>query len=196
VINKIRNMITQAFKGFKLELYMGNHNLHLGCGNKILDNFINVDYYNNKYSDKLFNLNEKLPYDSNSIDLIYSDNVFEHINNFLQLIQECNRILKPGGTLIIRVPYFKSKHAFVDPTHINFFTIQSMDYYIKDTYFYKNYKFFEESFRNLEIFFDPNRCSILKKIVEYYAIKRPNVFENSILSNLIVFSNIIFVLKK
>lgn len=196
MINKIKDMISYLSKNFELESYMGDNNLHLGCGNKILDNFINVDYYNNKYANKLVNLNEKLPYPSESIDLIYSDNVFEHIQNFLQLMQKCNRVLKPGGALIIKVPYFKSKHAYVDPTHINFFTIQSMDYYIKDTYFYKNYKFFEESFKSLVIFLDPNKCSILKKIAGYYAIKRPNVFENSILSNLFVFHNIVFILRK
>jgi len=196
MINKIKDIVKHLSKNFVLGSYMGDNNLHLGCGNKILDNFINVDYYNNKYADKLVNLNEKLPYQSESIDLIYSDNVFEHIQNFLQLMQECNRVLKPNGTLIIKVPYFKSKHAFVDPTHINFFTIQSMDYFVKNTYFYKNYKFFEESIRTLEIFLDPNKCSIFEKIVGYYAIKRPNLFENSILSNLFVFHNIVFILRK
>jgi len=196
MIKKIKGMISYLSKNFALESYMGDNNLHFGCGNKILDNFINVDYYNKKYANELVDLNEKLPYQSDSIDLIYSDNVFEHIQNFLQLMQECNRILKPGGTLIVKVPYFKSKHAFVDPTHVNFFTIQSMDYYVKNKYFYDEYKFFEESFKSLEVFLDPNNCSILKKIVGYYAIKRPNVFENSILSNLFVFHNIVFVLKK
>lgn len=179
-----------------LKDYMGEKNLNLGCGNKPLKNFINVDYYNKTYADIIADLNQNLPFKSESIDLIYSDNVFEHIENFINLIQECYRILKKGGVLIIKVPYFKSKHAFVDPTHKKFFTIQTMDYFVKNTYFNKEYKFFDEAFESLEIFLDYDNKSFLKKLISIYSIKRPDHFENSILSNLFVFHNIIYILRK
>ncbi len=108
-----------------------------------------------------------------------------------------HRVLKDDeGILIIKVPYFKSKHAFVDPTHKNFFTVQSMDYYIKDTYFNNEYKFFLETFESIEIYLDPNRNGFIKRILELIAIKKPNFFENSILSSLFVFHNIVYVLRK
>jgi SAM-dependent methyltransferase len=146
-LSKIYNEI---IKEYDLNQYVGKKNLHFGCGNKPLKGFINVDFYNKTYADDIVDLNKELPYLSESINLIYSDNVFEHINNLLELIRECNRVLKKGGVLIIKVPYFKSKHAFVDPTHINFFTIQSMNYYIKNTYFNDEYKFFDEAFESTE----------------------------------------------
>lgn len=189
-------LIDEFHKKFSLDNYIGQKNLHFGCGNKPLKDFINIDFYNKKYADEIVDLNQKLPYENESIDLIYSDNVFEHIQNLLGLIQECNRVLKKGGHLIIKVPYFKSKHAFVDPTHIRFFTIQSMDYYVKNKYFYDEYKFFEESFESLEIYLDGEEKSFFKKLVSIYAIKRPNHFENSIWSNLFVFHNITYVLRK
>lgn len=127
--------------------------------------------------------------------MIYSDNVFEHIEKLLLLVRKCHRILKVGGYLVIKVPYFKSKHAFVDPTHVNFFTIHTLDYFIKGTYFYEEYRFFEESFQVLDIFLDINN-RFWKKLISIYAIKRPNNFENSILSNLFIFHNIIYVLRK
>lgn len=181
---------------YNLENYIGKKNLHLGCGNKPMKNFINVDYYNKQYADEIVNLNQRLPYEAESIDLIYSDNVFEHIENLLGLIKECHRVLKKGGTLIIKVPYFKSKHAFVDPTHINFFTIQSMDYFVKDTYFNNEYRFFEESFESMDIFLDAHEKSIFKKLISIYAIMRPNNFENSIWSSVFVFHNIVYILRK
>ena len=193
MINKIKKEFT---KEYNLNAYLGKKNLHLGCGNKPMKGFINVDYYNKKYADEIVDLNQSLPYESESIDFIYSDNVFEHIDNLLDLIKECNRVLKKDGTLIIRVPYFKSKHAFVDPTHINFFTIQSMDYYVKNTYFNNEYKFFDEVFESMDIFLDPVNKSLFKKLISIYAIKRPNHFENSIFSNIFVFHNIIYVLRK
>lgn len=193
ILQKIRAKLN---KKYNLKDYIGKKNLHLGCGNKPMKDFINVDYYNKTYADDIVDLNKGLPYESNSIDLIYSDNVFEHIVNLLNLIKECHRVLKKGGVLIVKVPYFKSKHAFVDPTHINFFTIQSMDYYVKGKYFNEEYKFFDETFESMDIFLDYDNKSFLKKIIGIYAIARPNHFENSIWSNLFIFHNITYVLRK
>ncbi|MEM2538331.1 MAG: class I SAM-dependent methyltransferase [Candidatus Methanomethylicia archaeon] len=196
VIKKLQKILHELSKQFILEDYMGEKNLNLGCGNRPLKNFINIDYWNTKYADEVVDLNQILPYEDESIDLIYSDNVFEHVQNLIGLIKECHRVLKKDGYLIIRVPYFKSKHAFVDPTHVHFFTVQSMDYFVEGTYFYNQYRFFDESFSKLEIFFEPQSKSFVRKIVSLYATKRPNQFENSIWSNIFVFHNIIYVLKK
>lgn len=193
---QLNQLKKEIIKKYDLNNYKSQKNLHLGCGNKALKDFINIDFYNKTCADEIIDLNKALPYDTESVDLIYSDNVFEHIENLLQLIQECNRILKKGGYLVIKVPYFKSKHAFVDPTHIKFFTIQSMDYYIKGKYFYNEYKFFEECFESLEIFLDNGEQSFLRKMIAFYAIKRPDHFENSLWSNLFVFHNITYILKK
>ena len=161
-------------------------------------NFINVDYYNRDNADLIADLENDLPYANESIDFIYSDNVFEHIKNLLGLIKECHRVLKKGGVLALKVPYFKSRHSYVDPTHCNFFTLQSMDYYCAGTIFNKYYKFFNEVFAELEIFIDPQeeKKGFLRKLVEKYALRNPHQYENSILSTLIVFNNIVYVLRK
>lgn len=194
-MKKIKNIFKLYRKKFELTNYKGTINLNLGCGNKPLIDFINIDYHNQKYADIVADLNSRLPFCDNTINLIYSDNVFEHIEKLLLLIQDCHRVLKIDGYLIIKVPYFRSNYAFVDPTHVNFFTIQSMDYFIKTTYFHEEYRFFEESFQNLDIFLDTNN-GFWKKIISIYAIKRPNIFENSIWSNLWIFHNIIYILRK
>jgi SAM-dependent methyltransferase len=184
-------------KNFNINQYTSGNNIHLGCGNRPLSNFINVDYYNRKHADLIADLEKDLPYSSESIDFIYSDNVFEHIKNLLGLMKECHRVLRMGGFLAVKVPYFKSRHAYVDPTHRNFFTLQSMDYYCADSYFNQYYKFFDESFTELEIFIDPDqKKGTLRKLMEKYALRRPNQYENSILSTLIVFNNLVYVLRK
>ena len=38
-----------------------------------------------------------LPFDNNSIDFIFSDQVFEHVQNYSETILELNRVLKPDG---------------------------------------------------------------------------------------------------
>jgi len=40
-------------------------------------------------------------------------------------------VLRPGGRVVIQVPYFRSIDAFSDPTHKHFFTAQSLDYFVE-----------------------------------------------------------------
>jgi len=47
---------------------------------------------------------ESLPYELNSFDFIVSCDVFEHVQNVKQAIQECFRVLKPGGKLFAVFP--------------------------------------------------------------------------------------------
>lgn len=49
---------------------------------------------------------ESLPYDSNHFDFIVSYDVFEHVQNIEQVMQECYRVLKPGGKLLAIFPGF------------------------------------------------------------------------------------------
>jgi predicted SAM-dependent methyltransferase len=52
------------------------------------------------------NLNKKLPWKDNSIDVIYMGDVLEHFTreDGFRLLKECNRILKHMGILRVRVP--------------------------------------------------------------------------------------------
>lgn len=169
---------------------------NLGCGNKPIEGFINIDYYNTTYCDLNMNLEEPMPLESNSADLIFADNVFEHIDKILQLIQECHRVLKPGGRLIVIVPYFKSKFAFVDPTHRHFFTLSSFDYYVEKTYNSTHYSFFQEKFRSLCVLVDGGEPGIFKRMLLRLAKLNPDYYENSPLSTLFPFKSIVFIASK
>ncbi len=196
-INKfIREFRLNLNQRFDLNKYTGAVNLNLGCGNRPLRGFVNVDKYNRKYADEIYDLNKEIPVKSDSVDLVYSDNVFEHISNILDLMKECQRILKPGGHLVTRVPYFKSKSAFVDPTHVNYFTVRSMDYFVKGTYFYDQYRFFDNSFRQKKILLDPDRSSIIGRLPKALFLTASDYLEDSLWSSLIIYENIVYILKK
>lgn len=47
---------------------------------------------------------EKLPWENNSFDLVTAWEVFEHLENPHFIINEIERVLKPGGTLVISMP--------------------------------------------------------------------------------------------
>jgi 2-polyprenyl-3-methyl-5-hydroxy-6-metoxy-1,4-benzoquinol methylase len=56
------------------------------------------------FSFRRCNLEEGIPYDDASFDLVYSGEVIEHLYNPDHMLEECRRVLKPGGLLIISTP--------------------------------------------------------------------------------------------
>ena len=80
--------------------------LHLGCGAKhIYEGFINVDKYTK--DDRITNFDmAELPYDKNSVDLIYSSHALEHLNyrTAMAAIKNWADVLKPGGELYLAIP--------------------------------------------------------------------------------------------
>ena len=72
---------------------------------------------------------EKLPYDDNSIDVLTANNVFEHLGDgFIFALNECHRVLKPGGQLLGVVPVANTKVALADITHKRVFVRESFGY--------------------------------------------------------------------
>lgn len=56
-----------------------------------------------------------LPFEDNAYDFIICNHVLEHIPNDLKAMQELYRVLAPGGTAILQVPYEKDRaHTFED----------------------------------------------------------------------------------
>lgn len=86
-------------------------NLNLACGNSYVANsdWINLDYVSSSPYVRQANLLETLPFDSNSISLVYSSHFFEHIplHQVPSFLKECHRVLKPGGVIRLVLPDFE-----------------------------------------------------------------------------------------
>lgn len=107
--------------GFKLDL---------GCGRYKKTGYIGVDKFAVVEPDIICDVEkERLPFEDSSVSEIYSSHVFEHIEDIQTVMNEIHRVLKPGGLLTIRVPYWTSEGAFRDPTHVRFFTEKSFEYW-------------------------------------------------------------------
>jgi SAM-dependent methyltransferase len=83
-------------------------NLNLACGGVYItnDDWINLDYVSSSPFVRQANLLETLPFDSNSISLVYSSHFLEHIplHQVPSFLKECHRVLKPGGVIRLVLP--------------------------------------------------------------------------------------------
>ena len=103
--------------------------LHLGCGVDKKDGYVNCDCSSMVNPDIVMDIEDKLPFDDNSVDEILMNHILEHINNFIQLMHEIHRVSKPGCKIIIRTPFYSAWGQFNDPTHVRFFTPYTFDYF-------------------------------------------------------------------
>lgn len=79
-----------------------------------------LDYPPDSYPDAP---QKALPFPDNSIKSIISHHCLEHIGDgFIRLMDECYRVLEPGGKFRIIVPLFPSFAAVDDPDHKRYFT--------------------------------------------------------------------------
>ncbi len=103
--------------------------LHLGCGKKHLNGYINCDISKDVNPDKIVDLEKPLPFKDNSVDEIIIYHTLEHIHNFIPLMEEMHRICKNNALIKIEVPYFRSYWAYSDPTHCRFFGVHTFEYF-------------------------------------------------------------------
>lgn len=104
--------------------------LNLGAGNKLIAGAVNYDRVKHRPEiDVAHDLNVMpWPWADESFDHIVARAVLEHLDrDLVQSLDECWRILRPGGLLSIKLPYWKSDNSYLDPTHRWFYTLGSLD---------------------------------------------------------------------
>jgi ubiquinone/menaquinone biosynthesis C-methylase UbiE len=71
----------------------------------------------------------RLPYEDNSFDYVFSETVFEHVQNTDETILEIHRILKSGG---VSLHYFPSKYGIIEShVYVPFASVLRNIYYLK-----------------------------------------------------------------
>ncbi len=94
--------------------------LDIGCGTKPYKDICKVDEYigleiddganrNNKHADVLYD-GRKIPFSDKTFDSIIITQVFEHVFNPEEFLQEVNRVMKLGGMLLMTVPFVWDEH--------------------------------------------------------------------------------------
>ena len=171
--------------------------INLGSGSKLLPGYINVDF-NNTDADVLHNLN-KFPYafEDNTVNEIIIDNCLEHLDDVVAVMEELHRMLAPGGKLTVIVPYFRSIWAHIDPTHKQFFTVDTLSYFDVDHKYHHRYKYSSKAkFKILERKFNKNiDKSWFRHLVLLWANNYPNAYE-SWFSHIYPMEDLTYILEK
>jgi len=99
--------------------------LNLGCGELPIKDCVNVDIKPMKHIDKVVDLSKlSWPWPDSSVDGIYMIHSLEHFINPLEIINECHRILKPGGFLYLQVPHSSLVTGIGNIQHYRTFSIE------------------------------------------------------------------------
>lgn len=103
--------------------------VNIGAGKTFIPGFINIDISDR--ADISLDLNhERLPFDDNSVDLVFSKHTFEHFDNYLHAIAEIHRVMKHGAELLVSVPYVTlTEYNLVNPYHKQHFNEFSFDFF-------------------------------------------------------------------
>lgn len=125
--------------------------MNLGSGRNYLPGWLNVDVSTAACPDVVYDFSKNsvgsgLTLNSyidgreifvapETFDLIYADNVLEHVEDLVGLYSNILSLLKVGGIFEIIVPFEKSKGCWQDPTHVRAFNENSF-IYLTDWFWY------------------------------------------------------------
>ncbi len=93
------------------------------------ENMVKEYFPSSNIDHKCFDYKNKLPYDSDSFDIVFCKSFIEHLRDPQTFTTEVYRILKKNGALIMLTPDWESvyKTFYHDFTHLTPFTTQSCE---------------------------------------------------------------------
>ncbi|HEV2320507.1 MAG TPA: methyltransferase domain-containing protein [Verrucomicrobiae bacterium] len=121
-VRAARRVILQVDKSVASEHLSGPgiKKLHLGCGNHILNGWLNTDFF--PYTEDVMRLDvtARFPFDDGTFDYVFSEHMIEHIPHAQgqRMINESFRVLKPGGRIRITTPDLAFLVALYQPQKI------------------------------------------------------------------------------
>jgi len=125
--------------------------VNLGCGMLTNSEIIDVDILPLEGVDLVCDITKGLPEELSEADEVIADYVLCQIadkNEFMFVMNEVWRILKPGGLFKIKVPDSNYSCAFQDPMDCRYFVPETFDYFDEDNY---RWRVFGYGFKGWEI---------------------------------------------
>jgi SAM-dependent methyltransferase len=97
--------------------------LDVGCGAAKFPGSIGLDISADTAADVVHNLDERpYPFDDDSFDQVLMQDVIEHVESPIAVMEELHRICRRGARIQLRTPHYSSVLAYGDPTHRHYFS--------------------------------------------------------------------------
>lgn len=120
--------------------YLTGKLLDFGCGSKPYKEFISVHEYigldveerghPHRYGEAdIYYDGKTVPFPDGHFDSIFSSEVFEHIFNLEEILTELHRVLKPGGHMLVTLPFVWEEHEI--PYDFARYTSFGIEYLLK-----------------------------------------------------------------
>ncbi|HTR81820.1 MAG TPA: class I SAM-dependent methyltransferase [Bacteroidota bacterium] len=170
--------------------------LDLGCGLRKRPGAIGIDVNPRSHADVIHDLNRfPYPFQPNRFNEIIADNVLEHLDDVVRVMEELHRIATPSALVTIVVPFYAHRQANTDPTHRHFFGVHSFDYFIEGTA-NAGFRYSPARFELVSVEFDRDvdLRHWLDRMVVSFANRRQDFYENR-LSNIFPLRNLTFQLR-
>src|SRR5438093_8325600 len=124
-----REMVSSFLKGVAPPSLRDSVVLDLGCGMRKMPGSIGIDRRPSPVVDCLYDLDDpKWPIRDGSVDVVWANQVIEHVADAVAFLDKIHACLRPGGDVVLLTPHYSSPYAWSDPTHRRAFGILSMDY--------------------------------------------------------------------
>ncbi|HEX4278314.1 MAG TPA: methyltransferase domain-containing protein [Bryobacteraceae bacterium] len=102
--------------------------LNLGASDRRIDDFRSVDIV--PPADEIADLSKFWPWPDSSVSEVFAFDVFEHLPDKRQTMNELWRVLVPGGIATIGVPdVTDGDGGHCDPTHLSYWTGSDFEYF-------------------------------------------------------------------
>ena len=111
--------------------------LHLGCGKDYIDDWVNVDFYDNSKCDVVYDLEVfPWPWDDDSVSEIKIIHTLEHLGAdwkvYVQILQEMYRICEDDAKIEVIVPSPWHWNYTSDPSHVRPVTPDGLNLFSKE----------------------------------------------------------------
>ena len=117
--------------------------INIGCGRDYKEGWVNTDISLDVKADMYFDVGkESILIEDEQAELVYISGVLEQIGPNQELkyaLNQCWRLLKAGGKIVIVVPNAKYAIAHRDPMDIRKFTPDTFRYFVEGTQEYRDY---------------------------------------------------------
>ena len=111
--------------------------LNLGCGKDYIDDWVNVDFYDDSKCDVIHDLEEfPWPWENDSVSEIKIIHTLEHLGAdwkvYIKILQEMYRVCEDDATIEVHVPSPWHWHYTSDPTHVRPITPDGLNLFSKE----------------------------------------------------------------